>query len=138
MRRWFHGEFKRWEYLPIFVQISDIYDAHPSWRRQVRLMLEHGWRARLRPRALIAAGQGLLDGWSVVDRLGDIDVPTLVLAGREDVLFPPECQHPLAEGIPDAHLLLVDDAGHNPHDEQRPVVLRAVRQFLAPSPTPPD
>lgn len=138
VRRWFHGEFRRWEYLPIFVRISDIYDAHPSWMRQTRLMLEHGWRARFRPRALIAAGRGLLDGWTVVDRLGDIGVPTLVLAGREDVLFPPECQHQLAEGIPDAHLLLVDDAGHNPHDEQRSAVLRAVRPFLAPSATPPD
>lgn len=137
VRRWFHGDFKPWEYLPIFLQISGIYDARPSWRRQVRLMLEHGWRARLRPRVLIAAGQGLLDRWSVVDRLEDIEVPTLVVAGREDVLFPPECQRQLADGIPDARLLLVDNAGHNAHDEQSSAVLRAVRQFLAPSATPP-
>ena len=135
VRRWFHGDFERWQFLPIFMQISDIYDAHPSWRLLARQMLEHGWRARLRPRALIAAGQGLMDGWSAVDRLGQVGVPTLVIAGHDDVLFPPDCQRQLAGGIPGARLVLVDDAGHNPHDEQRPIVLRAVREFLSSSET---
>jgi proline iminopeptidase len=101
-------------------------------------MLEHGWRARLRPRALIAAGRSLMDGWSVVDRLGQVGVPTLVVAGHDDVLFPPECQHQLANGIPGARLVLVDDAGHNPHDEKRSAVLRAVREFLSPAETATD
>ncbi len=27
-----------------------------------------------------------------MDRLGEITAPTLVMAGRDDFLFPPECQ----------------------------------------------
>ena len=33
-------------------------------------------------------------------RLSDITAPTLVLAGRDDFVFPPEHQQELAAGIP--------------------------------------
>ena len=42
----------------------------------------------------------MMQGWSVMDRLGEIRVPTLVIAGRDDFLFPPESQALLAAGIP--------------------------------------
>jgi len=58
-------------------------------------------------------------------------VPTLVMAGREDFVFPPESQEELAAGIPNARLVLIDRAGHNPHDEQPAEVQRLVRAFLA-------
>ena len=48
------------------------------------------WRARLRGEALTFAGQVLMPGWRVMDRLGEITAPTLVIAGRDDFLFPPE------------------------------------------------
>jgi proline iminopeptidase len=130
VRRWFHGDFQRWQYLPIYLRISDIYDAHPSLTLLGR-QLRHGWRSRMRPRALIASGRHLLDGWSVLDRLEQIDIPTLVLAGRDDVLFPPECQQQLVDAIPAARLVLIDDAGHNPQIEQPSDALRHVRSFLA-------
>ena len=131
VRRWFHGEFTPREYLPIFMRISGAYMAKAGWRAALRLLAEGGWRSRMRPEALIFAGQHLLAGWSVADRLGEIAVPTLVVAGREDFVFPPECQEELATGIPGAQLVLVDDAGHNPQDEQPGVVIPAVRAFLS-------
>jgi hypothetical protein len=94
-------------------------------------MIRGGWRAKMRPQVFIFAGRHLLEGWTVVDRLGEITVPTLVIAGHEDFVFPPECQKQLASGIPNARLQIIDRAGHNPQDEQTAEVMHAVREFLS-------
>jgi proline iminopeptidase len=127
VRRWFHGEFTPREYLAIFWRISGAYVQGSGWRSLAREITAGGWRSRMRPEALIYAGRQLLDGWSVVDRLGEIAVPTLVMAGRQDFVFPPECQQELAAGIPGSQLVIIDGAGHSPHDETIPVL----RTFLA-------
>jgi proline iminopeptidase len=89
------------------------------------------WRSKIRPEALIFAGRHLLRGWTVMDRLGEITVPTLVMAGRDDFVFPPECQLELAAGIPGARLRIIERAGHNPHSEQPAEVIEAVRDFIS-------
>jgi pimeloyl-ACP methyl ester carboxylesterase len=76
------------------------------------------WRTKFRPEALIFADRHLLKGWTVMDRLGEITAPTLVMAGRDDFVFPPEHQRELAAGIPHARLQIIERAGHNPHSEQ--------------------
>jgi proline iminopeptidase len=71
-----------------------------------------------------------------MESLGEITAPTLVMAGRDDFVFPPECQHELATGIPGARLRIVDRAGHNPHLERPAEVMEAVGGFVsAPVPT---
>jgi pimeloyl-ACP methyl ester carboxylesterase len=45
-------------------------------------------------------------------RLGDIAVPTLVVHGGQDPMFPPEHGRALAAEIPDAELLILDRMGH--------------------------
>jgi proline iminopeptidase len=65
-----------------------------------------------------------------MDRLDQITVPTLVLAGRDDFLFPPEHQRQLAAGIPGARLRIIERAGHNPHAERPAEVMRAVSDFI--------
>ena len=136
VRRWFHGEFTPREYLPIFWRIGGAYVHGSGWRFLARELAHGGWRSRMRPEALIFAGRELLDGWSVMDRLGDITVPTLVMAGRDDFVFPPECQRDLAEGIPGSQLVIIDGAGHSPQDERTDEVLRVLRAFLAPKAPP--
>jgi proline iminopeptidase len=131
VRRWFRGDFSRREYYRIFWRIGDAYSSGNGLRAVARELAAGGWRSRIRPEAFIYASRQLLADWSVVDRLGEIAVPTLVLAGRDDFVFAPECQRELAEGIPGSQLVLVDRAGHNPHDEQPDEVRRAVRAFLA-------
>jgi proline iminopeptidase len=84
----------------------------------------------MRPEALIFAGRHLLKDWSVMDRLGEITVPTLVMAGRDDFLFPPEHQRELAAGIPGARLQIIERAGHNAHAEQPAEVMAAVKDFI--------
>jgi len=49
------------------------------------------------------------------DGRGDLEairVPTLVLAGRQDVLCPPKLQEEMADHLPNAKLVLVEDCGH--------------------------
>jgi proline iminopeptidase len=74
----------------------------------------------------------MMRGWSVTDRLGEIHIPTLVLAGHDDFLFPPESQALLAAGVPDARLRIIERAGHNPQTERPKETLAAVADFLVP------
>jgi proline iminopeptidase len=131
VRRWFHGEFTPREYLPIMWRISSAYGGTAGLRGVARELAAGGWRSRIRAEALIHAGRNLMPGWSVVDRLGEIRVPTLVLAGSEDFVCPPDCQQELAEGIPGSRLVIVEGAGHDPQDEQPAKVLPLLRSFLA-------
>jgi proline iminopeptidase len=84
-----------------------------------------------RPEALIFGYSHLLNGWTVMDRLHEIQTPTLVLAGRYDFLFPPEHQAILADRLPNAQLELIECAGHNPHMEQPAETMQAIRDFMA-------
>jgi proline iminopeptidase len=130
VRRWFNGELTPKEWWPIFLRIGGAYSYDPSLWPVLRELFRGAWRFKPRPEALIFAGRHLLKGWTVMDRLGGITVPTLVMAGRQDFLFPPECQRELAAGIPDARLRIVEQAGHNPHLEQPAEVMQAVSGFL--------
>ena len=60
--------------------------------------------------ALVFVTHHLAPGWTVMDRLGEIEVPTLVMAGEDDFIFPPEHQAQLAAGIPHARLRLIERA----------------------------
>lgn len=130
-RRWFNGDFAPHEYLPMAMRMGPAYYHHPSLWLTAREEIHGGWRTRYRPRALIFAGRHLLKGWTVMDRLGEITVPTLVMAGSDDFIFPPECQRELAAGIPEARLQIIDRAGHIPYSEQTAEVMAAIRHFLS-------
>lgn len=137
VRRWFHGEFEPREMARILMRIGGAYYSRPPAWLLARELLEGGWRAKMRPEALIAAGRTLLPGWSAIERLPALDVPTMVVAGVDDFIFPPESQAELAAAIPGARLELVEGAGHNAHAEQPRVVLDLVRGFLAGAPAAP-
>jgi proline iminopeptidase len=133
VRRWFNGEFEPREMLSIFMRIGGAYSYRkglPALFGALRSGLQGGWRWKPRPEALIFGGTHLAPRWSVMNRLGEIEAPTLVMAGRDDFVFPPEHQAQLAAGIPNARLHIVERAGHNPHFEQDSEVMGAVRDFL--------
>lgn len=129
VRRWFHGEFPPEDMFRILMRLGPIYNPHTNLVGFAR----EAFRARgskLQPEPFFFASRTLLPGWSVMDRLGEIAVPTLVMAGVDDFIFPPECQRELAAGIPGSRLRLIDRAGHNPHDEQTAEVMAAIREFI--------
>ena len=132
-RRFFHGQIRPNEMLRAMLRMGDAYYHRRGlsllWL-MARDMLAGEWRTKMRPEALIHAGRVLLDGWTVMDRLGEIRAPTLVIGGRDDFLFPPEHQAQLAAGIPGARLRIIERAGHNPHSEEPAEVMAAVSDFL--------
>jgi pimeloyl-ACP methyl ester carboxylesterase len=129
-RRFFNGQIAPGGMLPALMRFGGAYYHHPSVLLVARELLRGEWRAKIRPEALIFGGRQLSKGWTVMDRLGEITVPTLVLAGRDDFLFPPEHQVALTTGIPGARLQIIERAGHNAHSERPAEVLAAVRDFL--------
>jgi len=135
-RRFFNGQVTVDEYFPTLVKFLGAYPYHRSIIYNptfLRLATKVGWGPpmKMRPEALIFGYGQLLQGWTVMDRLQEIQVPTLVLAGRYCFLFPPEHQAILADRLPNAQLELVECAGHNPQMEQQDEVIRILRQFLA-------
>jgi proline iminopeptidase len=131
VRRWFNGQFAPREMLPILMRIGSAYSYHPSLWLTARDLARGEWHSKMRPEALIFAGRYLLKGWTVMDRLGEITAPTLVMAGRGDFVFPPEHQLELAAAIPRARLQIIERAGHNPHSEQPAEVMAAIRGFIS-------
>lgn len=132
VRRWFHGDFDPKKMFSSLMSMGALYNPHTNLLGLTLELASGEWRGlfTLRPEPMIFAGRTLLNGWSVMDRLGEIRVPVLVMAGRDDFIFPPEATGELASRIPNAKLQLIDGAGHNPQSEQPDAVLSAVRAFL--------
>jgi proline iminopeptidase len=115
------------------MRLGAAYDPHTSWLSAVRTIVAER-RSKARPEAQIFGFGRLIKGWTVMDRLGEIRVPTLVMAGRDDFVFPPEHQGQLATAIPGSRLEIIERAGHNPQDEQTARVMKAVKDFLPTDP----
>jgi proline iminopeptidase len=135
-RRFFNGQQTPDEFFPTVMKFIRAYSYHHSLLYNPSLLtlarkVGLGPPMKMRPEALIFGYAQLLKGWTVMDRLSEIRVPTLVLAGRYDFLFPPEHQAILAAGLPNARLELIECAGHNPHDEQSDEVLEIIKNFVA-------
>jgi proline iminopeptidase len=124
-RRFFNGQLTSRQVFPAMLKFGRAYYYHPN-----PLALVPGFRVKMRPEAQIFGFSQLLPGWTVMDRLSEIKVPTLVLAGRHDFQFPPEHQAMLADGLPDAQLEIIERAGHNAPIERSAEVIQAIRRFL--------
>jgi proline iminopeptidase len=132
-RRFYNGRVASSDFVRAALRLMPAYDHRFSLLRLGREMVGGGWRQQTRPDALAFGGQ-MMRGWSVMDRLGEIEVPTLVIAGHDDFLFPPESQAQLAAGIPCAELRIIERAGHNAQSERTAETLAAVGDFLAAAP----
>jgi proline iminopeptidase len=134
-RRFYNGQLTPDEVLPTVQKFIQAYSYHSSPLYNPILMalaqkVGLGPPMKMRPEALVFGYGQLLQGWTVMDRLSEIQVPTLVLAGRYDFLFPPEHQAILADRLPNARLELVECAGHNPQIEQTAEVIEIIRSFV--------
>ncbi len=73
---------------------------------------------------------GTLKDWDITDRLGEIDVPVLLISGRYDEATP-RIQEVLRAGIPDVEWVLLEASSHLPQIEQPAEFLDAAGTFLA-------
>ena len=65
-------------------------------------------------------------------KLGAIRAPTLVIAGADDPAAPPDAAELIRDSIPDARLVVVEQAAHLANVEQPVAVTRAVLEHLEP------
>jgi proline iminopeptidase len=130
--RFFNGQIAPHEMIPTARKLAGAYYRHLS-PPQIPHELVMALRMRTRPEAFIFGFSHLLKGWTVMNRLGEICVPTLIVAGRDDFQFPPEHQAALVAGIPNARLEIVERAGHNAHSERPIEVIGAVKKFVLPA-----
>jgi L-proline amide hydrolase len=72
---------------------------------------------------------GTLRDWSIVERLGEVNVPTLLISGRHDEATE-ACVRPYAERIPGARWTIFEQSSHLPHIEERAAFMHTVRGFL--------
>ena len=64
------------------------------------------------------------------EQLGSIACPTLVLAGEQDWICPPNHSRDIAERVPRAHLKVFSKSAHNIAGDEPEEFLAAVRGFL--------
>lgn len=65
------------------------------------------------------------------ERLGAIQVPTLVVSGERDIVNTPDAARALAHAIPGARLEFLPNVGHLPHIEDGSGFRRVIAEFLA-------
>ena len=116
-----------WERQPVFASHAALPPRTAHRIRQTRL--------RNRPAALAAslraAGQGAMEPLHA--RIGAIRAPTLVIAGALDPAGRVRAGV-VAAGVPGARLVVLDDAGHTPHEERPLRFRRLALDFLQEDP----
>lgn len=65
----------------------------------------------------------------LIDRLHRIQVPTLVIWGKNDGVVKPEYGEVYAKAIPNSDFQLIEDAGHMPHIEKPEEFIHAFQAF---------
>ena len=70
------------------------------------------------------------DAFDVLDRLGEIAAPALVVVGEDDRMTPVRYAERLTAEIPDAHLVVIPRTGHLPMVERPVETAEAIADFL--------
>lgn len=68
--------------------------------------------------------------FNLVPCLQNIKVPTLVTVGRYDWITPVESSELIAENIPNAQLVIFENSGHSPQQEENKKFIQLIREFL--------
>ncbi|KAF8055311.1 proline iminopeptidase [Lyophyllum atratum] len=82
------------------------------------------------PTVPVAMFSGELKEWSIIDRLGSVHVPILVINGRADISMDFVVE-PLVTGIKDAKWVTFEKSSHTPMWEEREKYMQVVTEFLS-------
>ena len=89
---------------------------------------------RLMEKSIITSSGGAVDGeleaYNVVPRLGEIQIPTLILLGRDDFICPPSQAHILHRGIAHSELVIFENSGHFPYVEEPELFFNTVQDWI--------
>lgn len=70
------------------------------------------------------------EGLVPLERTRELNLPVLIFAGSDDIIWPPEILHELSDHIAGARVVDID-SGHSPYFENPQAFNRALREFLA-------
>jgi 3-oxoadipate enol-lactonase len=76
------------------------------------------------------AALGVINRRAVLDEIGTIRAPTLVVVGEHDTATPPERSRTIAAAIPGARLEIVLNSGHSSTVEQPAALTDLIRSFI--------
>lgn len=65
------------------------------------------------------------------DRLHLLRLPTLIVAGEDDLVCPPDVQHDLALRLPESRLRIISDEAHQPFQEAPEIFNSIVSEFVS-------
>ncbi len=85
---------------------------------------------RTDPRGAAAAQRGMAARRDYSGDLSDVNVPTLIIAGREDAVRKPDDAEFIHHGIRNSRLEVIDDAGHLMNMEQSEIFNRLLTDFV--------
>ncbi|MCG7199928.1 alpha/beta fold hydrolase [Marinobacter pelagius] len=103
-----------------------------STRRQKRALVSE-WKdefATVHVPSILRSLEGLMQRDSVLARLPEISVPSLVVVGEEDQSLPPAASRQIHERLPNSTFAEIPGAGHLSTLEQPEAVNRAILDFL--------
>ncbi|MFO7840404.1 MAG: alpha/beta hydrolase [Desulfosalsimonadaceae bacterium] len=125
---------------PQFLQYLEEAVADPAKLKEGLLFLYEGLdpeiRQVLQERTMENGAEAALndmracDHFDIIDRLGEIMVPTLALAGSEDNMTPPKFSHFLAEKMPEARAEIIAGGSHMVFAEKPGLVNQKIREFV--------
>ena len=101
---------------------------HPEQLRR-ELLLEQFHNGAGRP-GFLPAVQGLI-GYDMLDQLDDVEVPTLIVWGRNDHVVPPQDAVDYGRHLRNSRTVIFDDTGHVPQLERPVRFNRILETFLA-------
>lgn len=131
--RWFGLRPVLWRLMPIFFGRDFLDDPETVGERRV-------WRERLAANDYIGisrAAHGVIEREGVFERVRDIQVPTLIVAGDQDVATPPEHSRRMHDEIKGSKLVVLPGTGHMSVLEQPERLNEILEAFLADVPKRP-
>ena len=75
-------------------------------------------------------GQELMDEYDVSQLLGEINAPTLIIVGEDDLICPVSQAIIMSDGIPHSELVVIQQAGHFPYVEQPDMFFSVVSKMI--------
>jgi proline iminopeptidase len=68
--------------------------------------------------------------YNVVPHLGEINAPTLILVGRDDIICPLSQAERMHKAIPESELVVFEKSGHLPYAEEPDAFFSTVRKWI--------
>jgi len=119
--------------------MADDADWQTSWNLVVQMYF-HNWdpkvgieldKCTVYEHRAWNAGSALLGTYNTLDKLANIDVPAMVIAGQHDGITPPEPgAERIAKILPKAELMIFENSGHYPFIEEESAFFSALSKWL--------